>query len=102
MPPPPAVRHGVGGGRPKGDRSASDRDRSPQPGPLELGLGKQSALSADRSRLGYSGRSSPLLWVWQKTTAIVPLVRSIWIGMISLGLFFASSGSAIAWRNRQV
>ena len=57
MPPPPAGRPGVGGSHPVGDRSASDYDHSPQPGPLGLGL--QSLPGAARSRLGFGGRSSP-------------------------------------------
>ena len=48
---PPAGRPGVGGGHSKGDRS-------PQPGPSELGSGERSAPGADPSRSGYSGRSS--------------------------------------------
>ena len=36
MPPPPAGCPGVGGSCSKGDRLASTRDRSPQPGPLGL------------------------------------------------------------------
>ena len=43
--PPPAGRPGIGGGRFKGDRSASGRDRSPQPGPSGLGSGERSALT---------------------------------------------------------
>ena len=59
MPPPPAGRPGVGGCRSKDDCSASDRDRSPQPGPSGLGSDERSALGADRSRLGYGVRSFP-------------------------------------------
>ena len=59
MPPPPAGRPGVGGGRSKGDHSASGRDRSPQPDPSGLSSGERSATSADRCRLGYSSCSSP-------------------------------------------
>ena len=92
MPSPPAGHPGVGGSRRKGDRSASGCDRSPQPGPSGL----------VRSRLGYNSHSSPTPSGVVEATAIVPLVRSIWIRMIRLGLFFASSGSSIAWRNRQV
>ena len=38
---------------------ASGHDRSPQPDPSGLGSGERSALSAARSLLGYSVRSSP-------------------------------------------
>ena len=56
---PPAGRPGVGGGRSKGDCSASGPDHSPQPGPSGLGSREQSAPPADRFRLGYGGRFSP-------------------------------------------
>ena len=59
MPPPPAGRPCVGGGRSKSDRSASGRDCSPQPGPPGLGSGARLATGDDRSRFGYGGRSSP-------------------------------------------
>ena len=59
MPHPPAERPGVGGGLSKGDRSASEHDRSPQPGPSGLGSGSRSVTGADWSRSGYGGRSSP-------------------------------------------
>ena len=36
------------------------------------------------------------------TTALVPSIPSIWIGMTPFGLFFASFGSSTVWRNRQV
>ena len=59
MPPPPAGRPGVCGGRSQCDRSASDRDRSPQPGPLGLGSGEWLATGADQSHSEYGSRSSP-------------------------------------------
>ena len=60
MPPPPSGRSGIGGSHSQSDRSASGRDRSPQPGPSGLGSGERSAPGIARSRLGYSGRSSPI------------------------------------------
>ena len=59
MPPPHIRRPGMCGSCSKSDRSASDRDRSPQPGPSGLGSGSLSATGADRSRSDYGGRSSP-------------------------------------------
>ena len=99
MPPPSAGRPGVGGCRSKSDRSASGRDRCPQPGPSGLGLGDRSATGLAQSIAVFL---PPLVRVRWKTTEIVPLVQSILIGMIRFGLFFASSGSSIAWRNWQV
>ena len=61
MPPPPSRRSGVGGGRSEGDRSASGRARSPQPGPLGLGSGERSVLRDGRSHSEFHGRSSPAL-----------------------------------------
>ena len=59
MPPPTSGLSGVGGDRSKSDRSASDHDCSPQPGPSGLGSGERSAPRADQSRLEYRGCSSP-------------------------------------------
>ena len=59
MPPPPAGRPGVDGGRSGGDLSASGRDCSPRPGLSGLGSGLRSSPSADQSRSEYGGRSSP-------------------------------------------
>ena len=59
MPPPPAGRPGVSGGRSKSDRSASDHDHSPQLAPSGLGSGSRSATGADRSLSEYGGRSFP-------------------------------------------
>ena len=61
MPPPPAGRPGVCGGRSTGDCSASGRNCSPQPGPSGLGSGERLAPNADRSCPAYSVRSSPVL-----------------------------------------
>ena len=84
-------RSEVGGGRSKSDRSASGRDRSPQPGPSGLGLGEWSAPGADRSRSWYRGRSSPAPSGVEEDDRDALPVWSIWIG-----LFFASSGSSMA------
>ena len=73
MPPTPAGRPGVGGGRSKGDCSVSGHDCLPQPSPLGLGSGERSVPSA----YGVAVVLPPLLRVWRKTTAIVPLVWSI-------------------------
>ena len=59
MPASPSEQSGVGGNRSRCDRSASGRDRSPQPGPLGLGSGGRSAPRADQSRSGFRGRFSP-------------------------------------------
>ena len=59
MPPPHAGRPGVDGSRSGGDRLASDRDRSPRPGPSGMGSGSLSSPGAGPSCLGYGSRSSP-------------------------------------------
>ena len=59
MPPPPAGRLGAGGGRFGCDRSGSGHDRSPRPGPSDLGLGWRSPPVPGPFRSGYGGRSSP-------------------------------------------
>ena len=52
MPPPPAGRPGIGGGR-------SGGDRSPRPGPSGQGLASRSLPVAEPSRSEYGGRYSP-------------------------------------------
>ena len=47
MPPPRAGRPGVGGSCSQSDRSVSDHDRSPQPGPSGLRSGSWSSSGAD-------------------------------------------------------
>ena len=59
MLPPSAGRLGAGGGHSKRDLSAAGRDRSPHPGPSDLGLGSLSSPVAGLSRSGDDGRSSP-------------------------------------------
>ena len=59
MPPPPASRHGAGGGRSRSARSASGHARSPLPGPSGLSSGERAAPRADWSRLELHGLSSP-------------------------------------------
>ena len=93
MPPPPAGCLGMDGGRSRGNRSASGRDCSPQPGPSGLGLRLRSSPGAGLSHSEYGGRSSPALGL---------STPSIWIGTIRLGLSFTSSGISTGWRNRQV
>ena len=102
MPTSPSGQSGVGGGLSVSDRSASGRDHS-----LQLALRVWVWVSGPRHSLTGLARNiavvlPPLLRVWWKTTEIVPPVRLIWIGMIRFGLCFTSSGSSIAWRNRQV
>ena len=101
MSPPPSRRHSAGGGRSESACSASGRARSPQPGPVGLGSSwLHLALTGPARR--YEVTLPPPLRVWGKTTVIVSPIRSIWTGMTRSGLFSSSSGSSIAWRNRQV
>ena len=94
MPPPSTGLSSVGGCRPWSDRS-------PQPGPSGLGSGLQSSPGAARSRSGFGGRSSPAPSgaAEDDRASTSDLLDLDW--MTPFGLFFASSGSSIAWRNRQ-
>ena len=53
------------------DGGRSGGDYSLRPGPSGQGLGSLSLPVAEPSRSEYGGRSSPLLRVWRKTTALV-------------------------------
>ena len=55
MPPPLSGRSGAGGGCSESARSASDRARSPQPGPSGLGSSERAVPRADRSCSGFHG-----------------------------------------------
>ena len=94
MPPPPAGCPGVGGSRSKSDRSAFDRDRSPQPGPSGLGCGSWSRSEYGRSSSAPSGAADD-----DRSTTFdtVDLDKDD-----SSGLCFASSGFSIVWWKRQV
>ena len=97
MSPPPAGRLGVGGGRSKSDRLASLTATAP----LSLALRDWIRVCGRCRALTGLARSMvvalpPLLRVRRKTTALVLSTRSLWIGMIRIGLFFASSGSSMA------
>ena len=103
MPPSPG-RRGAGGGHSGHDRSGSGRDRSPRPGPsgLDLGSGSLPVAEPSRPEYGVVVALPPVLRVRGMTTALVPSIPSVWIGMTPLGLFFASFESSTVWRNRQV
>ena len=103
MPAPPSRRPGAGVGRSESARSASGHARSPSAWSLRVwarvsGLCRSLTGPARSFAVGLP----LLLRVRRKTTGIVSSVHLTWTGMIHSGLFFASSGSSIAWRNRQV
>ena len=93
MPPLPAGRPGAGGGRSGCDCLGSGHDRSPHPGPSGLDLGSRPSPVPKPSRPDYGGCSSP------SPSGAGDDDRSSTIGMTPFGLFFASIGSSIVWRN---
>ena len=100
--PPPSGHSGVGGGCPGSDRSAPGRDRSPQPGPSSLGSGLRSSPGAAWSHSGFAGHSSTAPWGAAEDDRASTYDSLDLDRVTSFGLFFASSGSFIAWRNQQV
>ena len=97
--PLPTAGRSLPGSTPSVYWPASAGDRSPSSGPS--GWRPRSSAAADRSRTGLGGHLFPLLRERWTTSTLVPSRPGTSTGMILSGQSWPSSGTSVAWWNRQ-